>query len=493
MLWAIMLIGIFAAFAVWPKRTSPKAGKGKDVPRPLRGSWVVREEQGRRLWAEELAQRELDPAGLVPFGSGHILPDAEMQHTKIVGTTGSGKSTAIKHLLATVERRQGQRAVIVDPDGGYARLFYRPERGDRILNPFDSRTAGWDIACDVREDYEARHLSAALIPDAGGQSGEWKTYAQTLCAAVILALRARGALTPEALYTAVVLDSDTDLGELVAGSPAERYFAEGNERMLGSVRSVAATALAGLSHVKNGDLSLSKYARGDDRGWIFITYQASQIAELRGVISAWMRIAIFSLMSRPEGDSGTWLVVDELDSLGKISGLTDALPRLRKFGGRCVLACQSIGPLTEIYGHGFIGAVIENASNTLILRCSDSGERSGGTAQFASQLVGQREVLRTTASTSETQGSSLQHGLRIAPGTNRSKVSGTNTSPVVEPAVLPAQIEGLENLRGYVHSHGMPFWSRCSLPIFEREPVAEAFVPRSTGESVTQQGIDDDE
>ncbi len=479
MLWAIMLVGIFAAFAIWPKRTSPKAGKGKDVPRPLRGAWVVREDQGRRLWQEELAERELDAAGLVPLGGGRILPDCECQHVKIVGTSGSGKSTAIKHLLAVVEQRPHQRAVIVDPDGGYARLFYNPARGDRFLNPFDERTSGWDLEADVREDYEARHLAAALIPDAAGESGEWKAYAQTLCAAVILALRSRGELTSEALYRWVVLAGDADLGELVTGSPAARYFSKDNERMLGSVRSVTATALTGLSHVRAGDLSLREYALGDDRGWIFISYQADQIAELRGVVSAWMRTLIFSTMSRAEGDSGTWFVIDELDSLGKIGGLTDALPRLRKFGGRCVLAFQSIGPMGEIYGHGFAGAVIENASNTLILRCSDSGERSAGTAQFASHLLGQREVMRTTSSTSETQGSSLQHGLRIAPGTNRSKVSGTNTAPVVEPAVLPAQIEGLENLHGYVHSHGMPFWSRCTLPLFTREPVAEAFVPRA--------------
>ncbi len=479
MLWAFFAVGIFAVFAIWPKRTRPRGKAGKDVPKPLRGTWVVKEDQGRRLWEQELGERELDPASLVPFGNGYILPDAEMQHTKIVGTSGSGKSTAIKHMLFMVERRQDQRCVIVDPDGGYARLFYNESRGDRILNPFDQRGTGWDVAADIREDYEARHLAAALVPDASGESGEWKTYAQTLCAAVILSLRARRALTCEALYHWIVLANDADLGELVESSPAARYFSKDNERMLGSIRGVAATALSGLSHVRSGDFSLREYARGDDKGWLFLSYKADQIAELRGVISAWMRTLIFSTMSRAEGDSGTWLIVDELDSLGKISGLTDALPRLRKFGGRCVLAFQSIGPLLEIYGHGFAGAVIENASNTLILRCSDSGERSGGTAQFASQLIGQREVMRTTSSTSETQGSSLQHGLRISPGTSKSKVSGTNTAPTVEPAVLPAQIEGLANLKGYCHSHGMAFWSRCTLPLCEREQVAEAFVPRA--------------
>jgi energy-coupling factor transporter ATP-binding protein EcfA2 len=488
MIWAIFAVGIFAMFAVWPRRSPDRKGKiGKDVQRPLRGSWVVKEEQGRRLWSEALKDRGLDQAGLVPFGSGFIPPEAECQHCKIVGTTGSGKSTAIKHTLSMVEHRPGQRCVVVDPDGGYARLFFNESRGDRILNPFDERTSGWNLGADVREDYEARHLAAALVPDASGDSGEWKAYAQTLVSAAILALRKRGALTPESLYTSIVLDDYATLAALVEGSPAARYFSKDNERMLGSVRSVAGTALAGLSHVKNGDFSLSEYARGEDRGWVFLTYQASQIAELRGVVSAWMRLAIFSLMSRAEGDSGTWLIIDELDSLGKISGLTDALPRLRKFGGRCVLAFQSIGPLTEIYGHGFSAAVVENASNTLILRCSDSGERSGGTAQFASSLIGQREVMRTTSSTSETQGSSLQHGLRIAPGTNRSKVSGTNTAPMVESAVLPAQIEGLENLKGYVHSHGMPFWSRCALPLFEREPKAEAFVPRAAGEAESKE------
>jgi len=439
----------------------------------------VRESQGIALLADLLAARGLDLAGLVPFGSGVLLLDAECQHTKIIGTSGSGNSTAITHILAAVETRGGQRAVIVDPDGGYARLFYDPARGDVLLTPFDQRSAGWDLGADVGQDYEARHLSAALVPDGTGESGEWRTYSQTLVAAAILALRSRGGLTPETLYKTLVLSDDETLGALVEGSPASRYFGSGNERMLGSIRSVTATALSGLAHVRSGEFSLNSYARGEDRALVFVSYNAAQLAELKGLISAWARIVIFSLMSRPEGDSGTWLIVDELDSLGKLSGLTDAPPRPLNFGGRCVLAFQSIGPLLELYGRGFAGAVVENAANTLILRCSDSGERNGGTAQFASTLIGQREVLRTTSSTSETQGSSLKHGLRIAPGTNRSKVSGTNTSPVVVPAVLPAQIEGLDNLKGYAHSHGAPFWSRCTLPLFEREAVAEAFMPRA--------------
>ena len=40
--------------------------------------------------------------------------------------------------------------------------------------------------------------------------------------------------------------------------------------------------------------------------------------------------------------------------------------------------------------------IVENCGNTLILRCSAS--ENGGTSQFASRLIGEREVLRRQVS-----------------------------------------------------------------------------------------------
>src|SRR5256714_11503122 len=105
-----------------------------------------------------------------------------------------------------------------------------------------------------------------------------------------------------------------------------------------------------------------------------------------------MRLSIFEAMSRPEGDQRLWFVVDELDALSNIDGLKDALARLRKFGGRCVLGFQSIAQVRGTYGDAEAQTIVENCGNTLILRCSAS-ER-GGTAEFASRLIGQREIIR---------------------------------------------------------------------------------------------------
>jgi type IV secretory pathway TraG/TraD family ATPase VirD4 len=68
-----------------------------------------------------------------------------------------------------------------------------------------------------------------------------------------------------------------------------------------------------------------------------------------------MRLAIYETMSdsqsQGETDQRLWFVIDELDALGPIDGLKDALARLRKFGGRCVLGFQSIAQVSGTYGH----------------------------------------------------------------------------------------------------------------------------------------------
>jgi type IV secretory pathway TraG/TraD family ATPase VirD4 len=169
-----------------------------------------------------------------------------------------------------------------------------------------------------------------------------------------------------------------------------------------------------------------------------------------------MRLAIFEAMDQDESrEAGSresngrlWFVVDELDALGQIDGLKDALARLRKFGGRCVLGFQSIAQVSSTYGHGDAHTIVENCGNTLILRCSAS--EGGGTARFASQLIGDREVLHTTVSKSRQETEVLGS---ITHSEHRS----------VEPAVLPSQVEQLADLAGYLKYASDPQWQRVRL------------------------------
>jgi type IV secretory pathway TraG/TraD family ATPase VirD4 len=171
-----------------------------------------------------------------------------------------------------------------------------------------------------------------------------------------------------------------ELRMMLEATAASPFLAEGNERMFGSVRSVASSALKALEYTTRqqaAPFSVRQWVRqgnarhaGGKGGVLFIPYKAGEIAALRCVISAWMRLGVFEAMDREEGDQRLWFVVDELDALGEIDGLKDALARLRKIGGRCVLGFQSIAQVSGTYGRGAAETIVENCANTLILRCS---------------------------------------------------------------------------------------------------------------------------
>src|SRR5882724_10655126 len=59
-------------------------------------------------------------------------------------------------------------------------------------------------------------------------------------------------------------------------------------------------------------------------------------------------------------------------------------------------AMFTIAQVVSTYGASDAQTIIENCGNTLILRCS--GSDSGGTAHFASRLIGDRELLRQQTS-----------------------------------------------------------------------------------------------
>jgi type IV secretory pathway TraG/TraD family ATPase VirD4 len=194
---------------------------------------------------------------------------------------------------------------------------------------------------------------------------------------------------------------------------------------------------------------------------LFMPYKAGQIAGLRSAISGWMRLAVFEAMDGPtestaepaDKERRLWFVVDELDALGQIDGLKDALARLRKFGGRCVLGFQSIAQVSSTYGQGDAHTIVENCGNTLILRCSAS--EGGGTARFASQLIGDREVIRTTVSKNRRPNEMFDS-------------TSLNQQYSVEPAVLASEIERLPDLTGYLKHASDPDWRQVRLEAARR-------------------------
>jgi type IV secretory pathway TraG/TraD family ATPase VirD4 len=293
----------------------------------------------------------------------------ETKHFKFIGTTGTGKSTAVVELMSQALAR-GDRAVIADPDGGYLRRFYRQDRGDIILNPFDQRSVKWDLFAEIRNTYDVEQLARSLIPDYDGADRSWRGYARTFFSAVTRQARAAGVTDVRELYRLLVVADSAELRSLVGGTPAQPFLEEHNSRMFDSIRSVTSSAVGALDYIaqqRSPHFSIRDWVDCEKPGVLFIPYKAGQIAALRSSISAWMRLAIFETMDRGEDNARLWFVVDELDALGQIDGLKDALARLRKFNGSCVLGFQSVAQVSSTYGSGDAHTIIENCGNTLIL------------------------------------------------------------------------------------------------------------------------------
>ena len=97
----------------------------------------------------------------------HPVPiDDETKHFKFIGTTGTGKSTAIQERARV---RAGPRR-----PGGHCRsgrrlpqAALRRGRGDVVLNPFDERSVKWDLFAEIKNAYDVDQLARSLIPGPG--------------------------------------------------------------------------------------------------------------------------------------------------------------------------------------------------------------------------------------------------------------------------------------------------------------------------------------
>jgi hypothetical protein len=135
-----------------------ESGSRAGADRVISGSVIVSE---RSL--HKLTKRAAHAASL-HIATVPIPPQFECRHFALLGTTGSGKTTVLRQMLDAIESR-GEPALVYDTSGEFIAHYYRPERGDVILNPFDARSAYWspfgEIAHPADADRIAHHLVSA--------------------------------------------------------------------------------------------------------------------------------------------------------------------------------------------------------------------------------------------------------------------------------------------------------------------------------------------
>ena len=495
-IWGSLFISLFVAvpLSVWFIDLSRRRGKAILEERHQRGAMLVDaaelaaviNQHNSAALAQEIAERmpgkTMDDVLKMSFaerkaaGVHHVYNIAgvsfpwrsEQAHTIMIGSTGTGKTTQMRDMIAQMRTRQ-DRAVVFDLTGAYVEAFYNPET-DTILNPMDERCPSWSLFDEGKNHADFTAIASAILPtDGGGQDPFWMLGARTLFVQTCMKLIKKGQATNQALASQLMMADLEEVHELLKHTIAEPLTAPVAARMAESVRAVLNTNAQALLFLPEGKepFSICDWIRHQDKpgSILFITSSHNELVLNRALLSLWMNLAVHTLMRLPRTRSlRTWFFFDEVHALHRLPAIEDGLQTARGFGGAFVLGIHSFAKLAETYGKDGAQNLASLARTKLILAAADRD-----TAEHCSDYIGHREVRMMDEAYSYGY-SNIRDAATITP---RSEV---------QPLVIPDDIMRLPSLRGFlVFPEGFDA-ARIKLTYKDYPKVAEGYVLRENVE-----------
>ena len=364
----------------------------------------------------------------------------ECEHFLITGATGAGKSMAIRSLLRQIQAR-GDIAVVVDPECEYVSEFYRPVRGDLILNPVDERCPYWSPWVELSERYyeaDAATLAASLIPEPprGYESGSDHFFRQSSRTLLESLLGVATRREPQSIPKLLELNRD-QLKQALSGTPAYSLIDPGAHEQGAGIIATVANATRPFLYLPPADgrtpWSALEWTQQPE-GWLFLTMRDDSNSAALPLVNVWLDLLVGRLLnSNPR--RRVWIIVDELPVLGRQAKLETLVTRGRKHGLAAVLGFQSIAQLRRLYGHEQAAVLAAMPSTKLLLRVDEPE-----TAAFIARQIGDREALRD------------EIGISAADNGNR---FNTHPSRRTEPVVMASEIQRLPRLQGFLCIAGL--------------------------------------
>ncbi|WP_065847121.1 type IV secretion system DNA-binding domain-containing protein [Sphingobium sp. Ndbn-10] len=497
-IWGSLFISLFVAvpLAVWFVDFSKRRGKSILEERHQRGAMLVdgaelasvinahnRAQLGQEI-AEKLPGKSFDQVMAMSLadrkaaGIHHVYSMAgipfpwrtEQSHTMMIGSTGTGKTTQMRALIAQMRVRR-DRAVVFDLTGAYVEAFYNPET-DIILNPMDERCPSWSVFGEAKNHADFTGIAAALLPaDGGGAEPFWMLAARTLFVESCIKLIKEGQATNQALASRLMMADLKAVHKMLENTVADPLTAPEAAKMAESIRAVFNTNAQALRFLPEGKapFSICDWVRSNDKpgSILFITSSHNELVLNRALLSLWMNLAVHTLMRLPRTrDLRTWFFFDEVHALHRLPAIEDGLQTARGFGGAFVLGIHSFAKLSETYGKEGAQNLASLARTKLILAAADRD-----TAEHCSDYIGHREVRMMDEAYSYGY-SNIRDAATITP---RSEV---------QPLVLPDDIMKLPSLRGFVVFPEGFDAARIKLAWKDYPKVADGYVLRENVEPI---------
>lgn len=388
-------------------------------------------------------------------------PNAVEAQTAICGTVGTGKSTAIKELLATIRSLDG-RAIIYDRTGAFVRDFYDPVR-DIIINPFDARSKAWSPFLEAQQASFFTQLAEVLIPDRPGSSDPfWTQSARIVFDYAAQSLWKTATPSNAALRDAILQIPSADLAALIDQTPGRHFFSTEIAKTADSIRANLIAELRFLEFLRDDaePFSIRRWVKEGGEGFVFLTGDAEHAAATRNITSAIFEVAANALLTCDEtNEPRIWFMMDEVPTLNRMPFLAKSLAEIRQFGGAFVVGYQVFSQLEEIYGDKGAKTIAGNLNNRVIFNTPDAD-----TAEIFSKSLGSEDV--------EEQRQSISVGAHET----RDGV-GWMTQRTERRIVTASQIQSLPQFQGYIR---FAYDAPTAFVVFEPYATvtkAEKFIP----------------
>ncbi|MEM7314280.1 MAG: type IV secretion system DNA-binding domain-containing protein [Planctomycetota bacterium] len=423
------------------------------------------------MWRDAIEQGE----GTFDYLNSTIFPmpgapcsvAAMAPHTAVVGSTGSGKTILLKHLMRSVlsadisEGGLRFRAVVYDPKRElfpFLRMMGIPASQIVVTHPFDARSACWDLAADFREPAQIEELAELIVPKSEnpGESESalfFETSSRIIVQDVIESLHETQPGSWDLRAVIETLMNQDSLKECLQRTANGRdtwnaYFRpreldpsdRTSNSLVATLHAYARPfqALASLWYNTDHKFSLDRWHVGS--GVLLLGADPRRERTMQRINRLLIRRISQLVLGRDEERpiDLTWFFFDEIREAGKLRGLRQLMTEGRSKGARVVMGFQDIEGLYSLYGDHEAEEMVGLCGNRMILHVDNPKTR-----KWASDFMGEAEVPDESFSEGETA------------GRDRSVSTGRQVSLTLRANVLPVEFHSMPLGNPFT---GVPIW-----------------------------------
>lgn len=408
------------------------------------------------------------------IGGVNIPYNKEPRSFMCAGAPGSGKSQTMFAMCDKIVANSNDRMIFADLKSEFLeRYMFSPRtiNGKQakymgyLLNPFDSRDAGWSPFAEIEHISDVEAIALSIIPaGTGGESDQWNAKARTVLVAVMERLHLAGRGTNGELCNMLLVSPVQELYKFLEGHPAASNCSPFTDQPWGSIKGILGTYLSPFRHldpsIGSNGFSLKKYVAGKyDRNGVkvalHITYTKASRDALRELIAAQIDVLSTAILSQPidhVSADRTWVFVDEMPLLGKINSIIELATNGRKYGGCLFVGLQDLAQFEKTYGKLDARTLLSCLQTWIIFQVSEKES-----AKYMSDYIGSAEVEHeSTSESSSDQTVSKQEKQKQL--------------------VLPSEVSNLRDLEAYIRIPGFPV-VKTKMPIVPKvKPLLAGFV-----------------